>query len=255
MHREVNAFDHVKRGRLRSALGAEHRDDRLAHHRAAAEDGLAVVFVRQFPGQDLLRPQLRGAVDDDSHGARVVGLRDEHHRAREVRIRQARLGNQEQAVRLLALLRCSLQGDGQQKRGKQPAREHTRNLHQRSTLQGSDSKRSVYRPDLVPAMLQVGAEACRGSHKRFAYMSLSLGIVPALYRDRKKGGSMKRRDFIVSSAAPAGASIVPLELLAQTDRRKELLIVANATAPNSLDIHTVGANRPSYGGSWTCYVP
>src|SRR5258706_2884471 len=64
---------------------------------------------------------------------------------------------------------------------------------------------------------------------------------------------MKRRDFIVSSAAAAGASIVPLELLAQTDRRKELLIVANETGPNSLDIHTVGANRPSYGVSWICY--
>ena len=64
---------------------------------------------------------------------------------------------------------------------------------------------------------------------------------------------MKRRDFIVSSAAAAGASIVPLELLAQSDRRKELLIVANETGPNSLDIHTVGANRPAYGVSWICY--
>src|ERR1700674_2916217 len=64
---------------------------------------------------------------------------------------------------------------------------------------------------------------------------------------------MKRRDFIISSAAAAGAGIVPLELLAQSDRRKELLIVANETGPNSLDIHTVGANRPSYGVSWLCY--
>jgi len=63
---------------------------------------------------------------------------------------------------------------------------------------------------------------------------------------------MKRRDFILSSAVLAGASGVPLELLAQ-DRRKELLIVANETGPNSLDIHTVGANRPSYGVSWVCY--
>jgi peptide/nickel transport system substrate-binding protein len=64
---------------------------------------------------------------------------------------------------------------------------------------------------------------------------------------------MKRRDFIIRSAAAAGAGIVPLELLAQSDRRKELLIVANETGPNSLDIHTVGANRPSYGVSWICY--
>lgn len=64
---------------------------------------------------------------------------------------------------------------------------------------------------------------------------------------------MKRRDFILTSAAAAGASVVPLELLAQSDRRKELLIVANETGPNSLDIHTVGANRPAYGVSWLCY--
>jgi peptide/nickel transport system substrate-binding protein len=64
---------------------------------------------------------------------------------------------------------------------------------------------------------------------------------------------MKRRDFILGSAAAAGAGLVPLELLAQSDRRKELLIVANETGPNSLDIHTVGANRPAYGVSWICY--
>ena len=64
---------------------------------------------------------------------------------------------------------------------------------------------------------------------------------------------MKRRDFILGGAAAAGAGLVPLELLAQSDRRKELLIVANETGPNSLDIHTVGANRPSYGVSWICY--
>ena len=64
---------------------------------------------------------------------------------------------------------------------------------------------------------------------------------------------MKRRDFIASSAAAAGSLLLPLEVLAQADRRKELLIVANEFGPNSLDIHTVGANRPSYGVSWICY--
>jgi peptide/nickel transport system substrate-binding protein len=64
---------------------------------------------------------------------------------------------------------------------------------------------------------------------------------------------MKRRDFILSSAAAAAAGMAPLELLAQSERRKELLIVANETGPNSLDIHTVGANRPAYGVSWICY--
>ena len=63
---------------------------------------------------------------------------------------------------------------------------------------------------------------------------------------------MKRRDFIASSVAAAGSIVLPLEVLAQ-DRRKELLVVANEFGPNSLDIHTVGANRPSYGVSWICY--
>ena len=64
---------------------------------------------------------------------------------------------------------------------------------------------------------------------------------------------MKRRDFIASTTAAAGSLMLPLEVLAQGDRRKELLIVANELGPNSLDIHTVGANRPSYGVSWICY--
>ena len=64
---------------------------------------------------------------------------------------------------------------------------------------------------------------------------------------------MKRRDFLASSAAAAGAAVLPLEVLAQSDRRKELLIVANETGPNSLDIHTLGANRPAYGVSWLAY--
>ena len=63
---------------------------------------------------------------------------------------------------------------------------------------------------------------------------------------------MKRREFLVSSAALTASAALPGQALSQ-DRRKELLIVANETGPNSLDIHTVGANRPSYGVSWICY--
>jgi peptide/nickel transport system substrate-binding protein len=64
---------------------------------------------------------------------------------------------------------------------------------------------------------------------------------------------MDRRGFVQGSAALAGMSSLPLESMAQSDRRRELLIVANEFGPNSLDIHTVGANRPSYGVSWICY--
>ena len=64
---------------------------------------------------------------------------------------------------------------------------------------------------------------------------------------------MKRRDFLITSAALAGSPLLSFEALAQSDRRRELLIVANETGPNSLDIHTIGANRPAYGVSWVCY--
>jgi peptide/nickel transport system substrate-binding protein len=64
---------------------------------------------------------------------------------------------------------------------------------------------------------------------------------------------MKRREFMTGSAAAAASLMLPLPLQAQRDRRSELLIVANETGPNSLDIQTVGANRPAYGVSWLCY--
>jgi peptide/nickel transport system substrate-binding protein len=66
---------------------------------------------------------------------------------------------------------------------------------------------------------------------------------------------MHRRDFISSSAAGAamvGAATLPLGAQAQA-RPKDVLVVANEFGPNSLDIQTVGANRPSYGVSWLCY--
>jgi peptide/nickel transport system substrate-binding protein len=59
---------------------------------------------------------------------------------------------------------------------------------------------------------------------------------------------MDRRDFIGSGAALT----LPLSAAAQA-RPKDVLVVANEFGPNSLDIHTVGANRPSYGVSWLCY--
>jgi len=51
-----------------------------------------------------------------------------------------------------------------------------------------------------------------------------------------------------------GAALGALPLAARAQSRpKDLLIVANEFGPNSLDIHTVGANRPSYGVSWLVY--
>ncbi len=62
---------------------------------------------------------------------------------------------------------------------------------------------------------------------------------------------MDRRHFISSGAA---ATLAGLPAAAQAQARpKDVLIVANEFGPNSLDIHTVGANRASYGVSWICY--
>lgn len=74
---------------------------------------------------------------------------------------------------------------------------------------------------------------------------------------------MDRRKFIVSGSSPIALGTLnslgalsitgaPLPALAQA-RPKDFLVVANEFGPNSLDIHTVGANRPSYGVSWLVY--
>jgi peptide/nickel transport system substrate-binding protein len=64
---------------------------------------------------------------------------------------------------------------------------------------------------------------------------------------------MQRRDFISSGAAATALASLPLGAAAQPARPKDVLIVANEFGPNSLDIQTIGANRPSYGVSWLCY--
>jgi peptide/nickel transport system substrate-binding protein len=63
--------------------------------------------------------------------------------------------------------------------------------------------------------------------------------------------SLKR--LAALSAGPAIAGLAGAGDARAQDRRKELLIVANEFGPNSLDIHGVGANRPSYGVAWVCY--
>jgi peptide/nickel transport system substrate-binding protein len=62
------------------------------------------------------------------------------------------------------------------------------------------------------------------------------------------------RRFFISTSTTAAATLVglPQAALAQA-RPKDVLIVANEFGPNSLDIQTIGANRPSYGVSWLCY--
>ncbi|MBK6470716.1 MAG: ABC transporter substrate-binding protein [Betaproteobacteria bacterium] len=63
---------------------------------------------------------------------------------------------------------------------------------------------------------------------------------------------MERRDFIAAGAGAASLAALPHAAQAQV-RPKDVLVVANEFGPNSLDIQTIGANRPSYGVSWLCY--
>ncbi len=63
---------------------------------------------------------------------------------------------------------------------------------------------------------------------------------------------MERREFMAASAMAAAAAAIAPRAQAES-RPKDVLVVANEFGPNSLDIHTVGANRASYGVSWLCY--
>ena len=66
---------------------------------------------------------------------------------------------------------------------------------------------------------------------------------------------MKRRDFLKSTAAVAGASAVsaPAIFGAEAQTRNETLLLVSENGPNNLDIHGVGTNRPGYEASWNCY--
>jgi peptide/nickel transport system substrate-binding protein len=56
--------------------------------------------------------------------------------------------------------------------------------------------------------------------------------------------------WTLSTMMLASVAITPASA---QDKRKETLIVANETGPNMLDIHGVGANRPSYAVAWMAY--
>ena len=68
---------------------------------------------------------------------------------------------------------------------------------------------------------------------------------------------MDRRAFLSRTAATSlagGGALGTLPLAAHAQQRpRDVLVVANEFGPNSLDINTVGANRPSNGVSWLVY--
>src|SRR6201994_4857867 len=67
---------------------------------------------------------------------------------------------------------------------------------------------------------------------------------------------MKRRDFLKSTAAFTGASMVSAPAVfspAKAQSRQETLLIVSESGPNNLDIHGVGTNVPGYEVSWNCY--
>ncbi|BCP54014.1 ABC transporter substrate-binding protein [Kaistia sp. 32K] len=63
---------------------------------------------------------------------------------------------------------------------------------------------------------------------------------------------LSRREFVL--AASMGAMGLPLlGTAAGAQSRSDTLLVAAEMTPNSLDTHTVGANRASYGAAWLIY--
>jgi peptide/nickel transport system substrate-binding protein len=65
--------------------------------------------------------------------------------------------------------------------------------------------------------------------------------------------SANRRSLLkAASLTPLAASAL-LATEASAQDRRDTLIVANEFGPNMLDIHGVGANRPSYGVAWNVY--
>src|SRR5437867_13141929 len=67
---------------------------------------------------------------------------------------------------------------------------------------------------------------------------------------------MKRREFLQSTAALAGASMLPAPAIlspARAQSRQETLLIVSESGPNNIDIHGVGTNVPGYEVSWNCY--
>ncbi len=62
-----------------------------------------------------------------------------------------------------------------------------------------------------------------------------------------------KRRSLLQAASLTPVAVAWLPSTAQAQDRKETLVVANELGPNMLDIHGLGANRPSYSVAWNCY--
>ncbi len=65
--------------------------------------------------------------------------------------------------------------------------------------------------------------------------------------------NQKRRSLLKAASLTPVAAAVFSPAVVQAQDRKETLVVANEFGPNMLDIHGLGANRPSYGVAWNAY--
>ncbi|WP_374667034.1 ABC transporter substrate-binding protein [Ramlibacter sp.] len=65
--------------------------------------------------------------------------------------------------------------------------------------------------------------------------------------------SPNRRTVLKAASLTPVAATALAAGQAHAQDRKDVLIMANEFGPNMLDIHGLGANRPSYGVAWNCY--
>lgn len=68
-----------------------------------------------------------------------------------------------------------------------------------------------------------------------------------------KQTSLKRRSLLKAAGLTPVAASALAAGQAHAQDRKDTLIMANEFGPNMLDIHGLGANRPSYGVAWNVY--
>ncbi len=77
------------------------------------------------------------------------------------------------------------------------------------------------------------------------------------FPNKVREASMKRRDFLKSTAAVAAASgavtAPAIWSAAKAQSRQETLLIVSESGPNNIDIHGVGTNVPGYEVSWNCY--
>ena len=64
---------------------------------------------------------------------------------------------------------------------------------------------------------------------------------------------LKRRSLLKAASLTPIAATVLVSGEAAAQDKKDTLIMANEFGPNMLDIHGLGANRPSYGVAWNAY--